>query len=164
MSQEYDCEIDIDGKKLGDSKRKGYEGQIKARVSTPAQFTHSSGKEVVGVANSQLYIDDVHIQGVIQNMGNLRTAAGLGKNTKMKKVVITRLAKLEGQPQDQVTQTITLQNATFKELVSDDHSNQFSAVVDYEEIEIKDIQIKQDGTIGSPIVNSYNRLTNVMNA
>jgi type VI protein secretion system component Hcp len=162
---EYDCELKIDGlDKIGDSKRKGYEKQIKCMAQTPKIDVYMTGNAVVGAMNSRLAIDDVMLEGVCQSKGNLRQAV-LGPQTKFKTATISRFAKIQGSKEEKVTQLITLSHAAFRDLVMADHSNTFSAVLTYEKIEIKDYAYKDDGTLdGSPIVSSYNRLTNEVNA
>lgn len=164
MSTEYDCEMDINGQSLGDSKRAGYEKQFKCHATSPSQVNQIiSGGHVNHGGQTQIDIDDIHVRGTADNMGNLRTAAGLGKETKIAKIIITRLAKIEGKAEDQPVQIITLSNALFTRFEPSDYDRTFTATISYEEIEIKDIPINDDGSAGSPIVNTYNRLTNTMN-
>lgn len=165
MDVEYDCEMKIDGlDNIGDSKRKGYEKQIKCMLNTPSFASHMTGNAVVGAMNSRLSVDDVGLTGVCQNKGNLRQAM-LSAKTKFPTVTINRFAKIQGSKEEQVIQLITLSHAALTNLTISDHDNTFMGVFTYEKIEIKDYSYKTDGTLdGSPIVSSYDRLTTEVNA
>lgn len=166
MSVEFDCEMKIDGlDKLGDSKRKGYENQVKCAAETPDIRVFSTGDAVVGPMNSRIAIGNLRVVGVCQNKGNLRQAL-MSDKIKFKSVEINRFAKIQGSKEEKVIQTIVLEKASFMDLSIDDRSNMFSAGLSYEKIQIKDFPVKaEDGTLdGSPIVTSYNRLTGEVNA
>lgn len=166
MSIEFDCELKIDGfDNVGDSKRKGYENQVKCVAKTPNIYLVSQGSAVVGPMKGRVAIEDVNIYGVCQSAGNLRQIM-VSDKTKFNSIIINRFAKIQGSKDEKVIQTITLSQASIMQMDINDHENTFEATVSYEKIEIKDFKIKtEDGTLdGSPLVTSYNRLTGEVNA
>lgn len=163
MFNDFDCEMLIDGVE-GDSKRKGYEKHFKCSAITPSQHTYTAaGQHVAGATASDLTVDDVAIYGATQNLGGLRGASGFSKKTKIPKIVIKRLKKCNDKAEDQVVQELTMEGAVFTRFVPNDQQNTFEAVITYEKLEVKDHTVKPDGSMGSPTVNSYDRLTNVIN-
>lgn len=162
---EFDCEMKIEGHDtIGDSKRKGYENQIKCTVDSPAMVYNMQSGSVTGAVNGRQEIGDIEVMGVCQSKGNLRQAF-LADKTKFSKVTINRFAKIEGSKEEKVIQTITLENAAFVVLKINEESSTFHAQLTYDKGEWKDYKFKIDGTLdGSPVVSSINRITNEINA
>lgn len=163
---DFDCELKIDGfDNIGDSKRKSYEGQLKCTTESPSIYMVNHGSAVVGAMNGRMTIDDIQVSGVCQDASNLRQAV-MSDKTKFSSIIINRFAKIQGNKEEKVTQTITLSQASITQLNIDDRQKTVGLTISYEKIEIKDFKVNSsDGTLGgSPIVTSYDRLTGEVNA
>lgn len=163
---EFDCELKIEGfDNIGDSKRKSYEGQLKCTTESPSIYMVNHGSAVVGAMNGRLTIDDLQVTGVCQDPSNLRQAV-MSDKTKFASITINRFAKIQGSKEEQVTQTITVTQASITQLNINDRNKSVNLTISYEKIEIKDFKVNSsDGSLGgAPIVTSYDRLTGEVNS